>query len=73
MSNIETLYKKLRNKTEIKRLIADECKKNYNTVQNHWLSAGFSIPEEYQARVTELLQNAVHQQNLKDGSNHGKD
>lgn len=62
--NIKHLYGKIKNKSNFIQLVADETKANYGTVKSHWLcaSGGFSVPEKYQERVIELLQNTIRSQ-----------
>jgi hypothetical protein len=61
--NIETLYHQLESKSDFIRLVAKELKKRPGTLQNHWFSGFFSVPEAHEDRVIELLQNTIKGQN----------
>lgn len=68
IDNIKNLWQQLGNsgeKTEFILLLASETGKSPNTIRQHWLSnAGFwSIPEDEQDRVIELLQKTIAIQN----------
>ena len=64
IENIQNLFSELNNKTKFIKEAADDLNKSPNTLRHHWFSnSGFwSIPEEYQPRVVELLQNKIKEQ-----------
>jgi len=59
IENIKTLYSRINKKTKFIEMAADDLEKSPLTLRHHWFSAFWSIPEEYQERVVELLQNTI--------------
>lgn len=63
--NIWKLYDSLNksgSRGEVLRAIAADCKRNVNTVRNHWFH-NREVPEEFQDKVISILQKAVKKQN----------
>ena len=52
------------NKTKAIQAVADKCGKKFAYVKSWWLapSGGFSIPDDYQAEVVDVLQKVVQEQ-----------
>ncbi len=67
IENIKTLFHQLDNKTDFILLASEDLGKSPNTLRHHWLSkSGFwRVPEEYQPRLVELLQNTLATKNAK--------
>lgn len=65
IENIKNLYTEIQDKTAFLLMASKDLKRSPKTLRNHWFSnTGFwSIPEEKQARVVELLQNTIAKQN----------
>jgi uncharacterized protein (DUF1778 family) len=63
IENIKTLYGQLDDKTTFIETVAKEVGKKVITVRTHWFCRYFAIPDEYQERVVELLQNTIKNQN----------
>lgn len=61
---IENLYHQLDNKSDFIKKVAKEFKKKPGTLQNHWFSGFFSIPEDYEDRVIEILNETIESQSL---------
>jgi len=64
IENIKKLWKQIDNKTNFIVMAANDLDKSPNTLRHHWFSnSGFwSVPEEHQPRVIELLQNTIKEQ-----------
>jgi hypothetical protein len=62
IENIQKLWKKLDNKTEFIKLVAEDLDRSPNTLHNHWFARFWQVPEEHQPRVVELLQNTIKNQ-----------
>lgn len=67
IENIKQLYSQVNHKSDFIVEVAKDVKRSPNTIRHHWFSkAGFwSIPEEFQPRVVELLQNKIIEQAAK--------
>lgn len=65
LQNIKDLYKEVKAKTEFIKAAADDLNKSPLTLRQHWFGNFWSIPEEHQPRVVELLQNTLLTQNQK--------
>lgn len=65
IENIKKLYALIDDKTAFLLMASKDLKRSPKTLRAHWFSrTGFwSIPEEHQARVVELLQNTISKQN----------
>lgn len=61
--NIQSLYRQLENKGGFIRAVSEEFNRKPGTLQNHWFSSFFSIPEEYEDRVIDMLQKTIKNQN----------
>jgi hypothetical protein len=59
---IKKLYSQLNHKTDFMLIVAKDLNKKPNTLKNHWFSGFFSIPDEYQERVIELLKITIKKQ-----------
>lgn len=64
IDEIKELYSQINEKTKFMEMVASDLIKKPNTLKNHWFSSFFSIPDEYQERVMELLQNTIKEQVL---------
>lgn len=64
IDNIKNLWPEISHKTSFIELVAEDLDKAPSTLRQHWFSnTGFwSVPEEYQARVVELMQNRIKNQ-----------
>ncbi|WP_438423217.1 hypothetical protein [Aquimarina macrocephali] len=62
IENIKKLYAKVEDKQKFIEVVAEEFGKDPRTLQNHWFIRFFSVPDKYQARVVELLQNTLQNQ-----------
>lgn len=62
IENIKNLYTQVDKKTKFIEMVADDLEKSPLTLRNHWFSAFWSIPDEHQERVVELLQNTIKNQ-----------
>lgn len=62
IGNIKELYSQLKNKKEFMEIVSDDLDKKPNTLKNWWFSGFFSIPDEYQDRVLELLKETIKNQ-----------
>lgn len=65
LDNIKTLYKQVKGKTTFIKMVAEDLDKKPSTLRQHWFQMFWAIPEEHQARVVELLQNQIREQNSK--------
>lgn len=63
IDNIKTLYQQVNKKTDFIKMAADDLGKSPLTLRQHWFGLFWSIPEEHQERVVELLQRTISQQN----------
>ncbi len=63
IQNIKNLYAQIDKKVDFLIELANDLDKSPNTMRNHWFGNFWSIPEEYQERVVELLQNRIALQN----------
>lgn len=63
--NIKQLFKSVDNKTEFVELLSKEFNRKPASIRNNWFSAFYSIPQEHEARVVELLQRTIAAQNFK--------
>lgn len=59
IENIKELYSQLKNKKEFMEIVSSDLDKKPNTLKNWWFSGFFSIPDEYQERVLELLKETI--------------
>ena len=62
IDNIKSLWQQLPNdgsKTEFIKLAAEDLGKSPNTIHNHWFARFWQVPEQYEDRVIELLQNTI--------------
>lgn len=65
IENIQELYSQIDEKTKFIILASNHLGKSPLTLRNHWFSAFWSIPEEYQEQIVKLLQNTIKKQNTK--------
>jgi hypothetical protein len=65
IENIQELYSRIEHKTNFIKLAAKDLGRSPLTLRQHWFAHFWSIPEEYQPRVVELLQNTIKKQNEK--------
>lgn len=65
IENIKNMYSKINKKTQFIGMVAEDLGKNPQYVRGHWFSAFWTIPEHYQNRVIELLQNTIANQPKK--------
>jgi len=63
--NIKQLFKSVDNKTEFVELLSKEFNRKPASIRNNWFSAFYSIPQEHEARVVQLLQRTIAAQNFK--------
>ena len=63
IEKIQMLYSQIEKKTKFIKEVAADLNKSPLTLRNHWFSAFWSIPEESQARVVELLEERIQEQN----------
>lgn len=65
IENIKKLYSQVDYKTGFIEDVADALGKSPNTLRHHWFArSGFwSIPEEHQPKVVEMLQSQIKKQN----------
>lgn len=63
IENIKTLYSQLKSKTKFKIYAASYFGKSPATINNHWLSTFWSIPEQYQKEMVTLMQKWIKNQN----------
>ena len=63
IENIKNLYGQINQKTKFIGEVAADLGKNPQYVRSHWFSSFWTIPEIYQGRVVELLQNKIKAQN----------
>lgn len=63
--NIKELWKMVDKKTEFIQAAAEDLDKSPLTLRQHWFGSFWSIPEEHQPRIVELLQNTIANQNKK--------
>ncbi len=63
--NIKQLFRNVENKTEFIELLSKEFNRKPASIRNNWFSAFYSIPQENEARVVELLQRTIAAQNRK--------
>lgn len=64
IDNIKELFEQLDKKFEFINTVAVDVNRKPLYLKQHWFREFWAIPEEYQARVVELLQNAILVQNL---------
>tara|TARA_X000000950_G_scaffold28959_1_gene31278 strand:- start:1673 stop:1960 length:288 start_codon:yes stop_codon:yes gene_type:complete len=57
--NIKQLFRSVENKTEFIELLSKEFNRKPASIRNNWFSAFYSIPQEHEARVVELLQRTI--------------
>ena len=60
---IRELYDQIDKKTKFIIKVAKDLGKSPQTVRVHWFAQFWSIPEEYQQRVIELLEETIKNQN----------
>lgn len=65
IENIKSLWQQIENKTKFMEMAAEDLGRSPLTLRQHWFAHFWSIPEEHQPRVVELLQNAIKEQNEK--------
>lgn len=63
---IQELYLKLDNKANFIRKAAKAFDKRPGTLKNHWFSCFFSVPQVFEDRVIEMLNEAVAIQTTED-------
>lgn len=62
IDNIKELYAQLNKKTQFIIDCANDLGKSPLSLRQHWFSKFWAIPEDYQDRVVELLQNTIKNQ-----------
>ncbi len=62
VEEIKELWKDLDYKTGFIKEVAVEVDRSPNTLNNHWFSHFWLIPEEFQAKVKELLEKKIKSQ-----------
>ena len=62
MDNIKGLYPQIKQKTKFIKEVADYFGLNPQYVRGHYFSSFWTIPEDKQDRVIELLQNTIKNQ-----------
>ena len=67
IDNIKHLWSQVDNKTKAIKAVSEKCGKKFGTVKVLWLapSGGFSIPDDYQGDVVDVLQRVVKEQELE--------
>lgn len=63
IQNIKNLYSEINNQKEFCLLLSKEFELKPNSIRTNWLSTYYSVPDKYQARVIEILQKTINQQN----------
>ena len=63
-TNIKQLFNQIENKFDFIILLSNEFKVKPNSIRTNWFATYYSIPTKHEARVLELLQNTIRQQNL---------
>ena len=63
--NIKDLFRNVKNKTEFIELLSKEFDRKPASIRNNWFASFYSIPQEHEERVVELLQRTIIAQNLK--------
>jgi hypothetical protein len=63
IQNIKKLYSEINNQKEFCLLLSKEFELKPNSIRTNWLSTYYSVPDKYQARVIEILQKTIKQQN----------
>lgn len=61
MDNIKELYPQINKKVDLFEAVADVFGLKNSTVKINWFH-GMSIPDSYQARVVEIMQNIISNQ-----------
>lgn len=62
IDNIKDLYSQINKKTKFIQEVANDLNLNPQYVRGHYFSAFWTIPEDKQDRVIELLQNKIANQ-----------
>ena len=62
IENIKELYQEVEKKTAFIKLVAEDLGLNPQYVRGHYFSSFWTIPEDRQQRVVELLQNTIKNQ-----------
>ena len=62
IDNIKSLYSQVDKKNKLIEKVANDLGKKPNTLKNHWFSTFFSIPDEHQPRVIEILEETINNQ-----------
>lgn len=60
---IQSLYQKINDKSQFIKDVAKDLDKKPGSLQNHWFSRFFSVPESHEDRVIEMLEDAIEKQN----------
>lgn len=63
IENIQKLYKQVEKKSDFIKNVAKEVGNTPSSTRTHWFSNFWSIPEEHQAKVVEMLQKTISKQN----------
>lgn len=63
IENIQKLYKQVEKKSDFIVSVAKEVGNTPLSTRTHWFSNFWSIPEEYQCKVVEMLQKTIAKQN----------
>ena len=62
INNIKVLYAQLKKKTKFKIYAASYFGKAPTTINNHWLSTFWQIPEQHQKDMITIMQNWIKNQ-----------
>lgn len=62
IDKIKNLYSQVKAKTKFIEKVAVEINRSPKSLRNHWFSEFWSIPEEHQKTVLELLQKEIKEQ-----------
>jgi len=62
ITTIQTLYSQIEKKTDFIKLVAKDLGKSPLTLRHHWFGQFWSIPEENQQRVKDLLKKQIKKQ-----------
>ena len=62
IENIKSLYTQIKGKTKFKIFAASYFGKAPTTINNHWLSTFWQIPEEHQEGMVTIMQNWIKNQ-----------
>lgn len=62
IDQIKQMYKEVDGKVSFIELVASDVKRSPKTLRNHWFAEFWSIPEEHQPKVIELLKAKIASQ-----------